>query len=153
VLRDAYVRRVVGWAMADHLRTDPALAALEMALTSRRPAPDLIHHTDRGGQSTADAYQAALAARGIIPSMSRVGDGYNNVLAESFFATFKGELIDTQPWPTRPLVRQAIEDGAKSSPIASGGTPRLAAGVRLPSRRAEGRRGEQPSRYLSTNLT
>ncbi|CCF85979.1 conserved hypothetical protein [Nitrolancea hollandica Lb] len=108
VLLDVYSRRVVGWAMADHLRSDLALAALEMALVSRRPAPGLIHHTDRGCQYTADAYQAVLAAHGLTPSMSRAGDCYDNALAESFFATFKGELIDTQPWPTRQLARQAI---------------------------------------------
>lgn len=94
--------------MTDHLRSDLALAALEMALTSRRLAPNLIHHTDRGCQYTAAAYQAVLAAHGIIPSMSRVGDCYDNALAESFFATFKSELVDTQPWPTRRLARQAI---------------------------------------------
>lgn len=101
VLLDVYSRRVVGWAMADHLRA-------ELALTRRRPAPGLIHHTDRGCQNTADAYQAVLAAHGITPSMSRVGDCYDNALAESFFATFKGELVDTQPWPTRRMARQAI---------------------------------------------
>ncbi len=108
VLLDAFSRRVVGWAMADHLRTDLALDALQMALTSRRPAPGLIHHTDRGCQYTAEAYQAALAAHGITPSMSRVGDCYDNALAESFLATLKGELVDTQPWPTRRAARQAI---------------------------------------------
>lgn len=86
--------------MADHLRTDLVLAALEMALTSRQPAPGLIHHTDRGCQYTADAYRAVLTAHGIIPSMSRAGNCYVNALAESFFATFKGELIDIHPWPT-----------------------------------------------------
>ncbi len=108
VLLDASSRRVVGWAMADHLRSELALEALQMALTSRRPASGLIHHTDRGCQYTAEAYQTLLATHGITPSMSRTGDCYDNALAESFLATLKGELIDTQPWPTRRAARQAI---------------------------------------------
>jgi len=108
VLLDAHSRRVVGWAMADHLRAELALDALAMALGSRRPAAGLIHHSDRGGQYSAVAYQEALAAREITPSMSRVGDCYDNAMAESFFATLKTELVDTCPWPTRQTARQAI---------------------------------------------
>ncbi len=78
-----------------------------MALTSRRPVPGLIHHTDRSCHYPADASQAVLAAHGIIPSMSRVGDCDDHALAATFFATFKGELIDPQPWSTRRLARQA----------------------------------------------
>jgi len=77
-------------------------------LGSRRPAAGLIHHTDRGGQYTAVAYQGALAARDITASMSRAGDCYDNAMAERFFATRKTELVDTRPWPTRRLARQAI---------------------------------------------
>jgi len=69
VLLDAHSRRVVGWAMADHLRTELALDALAMALRARRPPPGLVHHTDRGGQYTAAAYQVVLAARGVTVSM------------------------------------------------------------------------------------
>ena len=108
VLLDAHSRRVVGWAMADHLRAELALEALAMALAARRPGADLIHHTDRGAQYTAVAYQAALAARGITVSMGRSGDCYDNALAESFFATLKAELIDAQAWPTRAAARRAI---------------------------------------------
>jgi len=108
VLLDAHSRRVVGWAMADHLRAALALDALAMALGSRRPAAGLIHHTDRGGQYAAIAYQEALAAREITASMSRAGDCYDNAMAESFFATLKAELVDTRPWPTRQAARQAI---------------------------------------------
>src|SRR4051812_21623281 len=74
VLLDAHSRRVVGWAMADHLRTELALDALTMALAQRRPGAGLVHHTDRGCQYTAAAYQAALAARGVTVSMSRAGE-------------------------------------------------------------------------------
>lgn len=107
-LLDVASRRVVGWAMADHLRTDLPLAALQMALTSRRPAPGLIQHTDRGSQYTASAYQHVVADAAIMPSMSRAGDCYDNAMAESFLATLKGELICRQPWPSKRLARQAI---------------------------------------------
>ena len=108
ILLDAHSRRVVGWAMADHLRTDLALDALLMALQARRPPPGLVHHTDRGCQYTAAAYRDALAARGLVCSMSRSGNCLDNAMAESFFATLKAERIDTRPWPTRAAARLAI---------------------------------------------
>ena len=96
VLLDACSRRVVGWAMAEHLRAELALDALTMAIQRRRPAAGLVHHTDRGCQYTAAAYREALAARGITASMSRSGDCYDNAMAESFFATLKAELVDSK---------------------------------------------------------
>jgi len=108
ILLDARSRRVVGWAMADHLRVELALSALEMALRARRPPPGLVHHTDRGSQYTAAAYQARLAASGLICSMSRAGECLDNAVAESFFATLKAELVDTRTWPTRAAARLAI---------------------------------------------
>jgi putative transposase len=111
VLLDACSRRVVGWAIADHLRTDLALDALTMALTRRRPAAGeggLVHHTDRGCQYTAGRYRAVLTAHGVSCSMSRAGNCLDNAMAESFFATLKGELIDRQRWPTRAAARRAI---------------------------------------------
>jgi transposase InsO family protein len=109
VLLDACSRRVVGWAMADHLRTELALDALTMALGRRRPAGgELVHHTDRGCQYTAERYRAVLAAHGVSCSMSRAGNCLDNAMAESFFATLKGELIDRQRWPTRAAARRAI---------------------------------------------
>ena len=108
-LLDAYSRRVVGWAMADHLRADLALDALVLALRRRKLAPgQLVHHTDRGCQYTAGHYQAVLASARITCSMSRTGDCYDNAMAESFFATFKSELIDRVRWRTRRMARQAI---------------------------------------------
>ena len=108
-LLDAYSRRVVGWAMADHLRTDLALDALVLALRRRQFAPgQLVHHTDRGCQYTAGHYQAVLADAQITCSMSRTGNCYDNAMAESFFATFKAELIDRVRWSTRRVARQAI---------------------------------------------
>ncbi len=108
VLLDAHSRRVVGWAMADHLRTQLALDALAMALRARRPGVGLVHHTDRGRQYTAAAYQEALAARGLVCSMSRAGECLDNAMAESFFATLKAELVADQQWPTRAAARTAI---------------------------------------------
>jgi len=108
VLLDVYSRRVIGWAMADHLRAELALDALAMALQTRRPPPGLVHHTDRGGQYTAAAYQDALAARGLVCSMSRAGECLDNAMAESFFSTLKAELIDTRSWATRAAARSAI---------------------------------------------
>jgi len=108
VLLDAHSRRVVGWAMADHLRAELALDARAMALQRRQPACGLVHHTDRGCQYTAAAYRARLAERGITCSMSRSGECLDNAMAESFFATLKAELADAGPWPTRAAARTAI---------------------------------------------
>lgn len=108
-LLDAYSRRIVGWAMAEHLRTELALDALTRALQRRRPLPgQLVHHTDRGCQYTARAYQAVLDAHGVTCSMSRAGDCYDNALAESFFGTLKAELVHGQRWPSRRVARLAI---------------------------------------------
>jgi len=109
VVLDCFARRVVGWAMADHLRTELPLAALSMALARRRPEPgQLVHHSDRGCQYTAHDYQEVLTNHGITASMSRSGNAYDNAVAESFFASLKAELIDRQLWPTRRAARQAI---------------------------------------------
>ena len=109
VLLDAYSRRVVGWAMADHLRVELALDALKMALGRRLPGlGKLVHHTDRGSQYTAAAYQQALTAQDITASMSRTGNCYDNAVAESFFATLKRELIERREWPTQQEVRAAV---------------------------------------------
>jgi transposase InsO family protein len=108
-LIDVHSRRVVGFALADHMRTELALAALELALGQRHPTPGtLVHHTDRGSQYTARAYQAVLERHGITPSMSRRGDCYDNALAESFNATIKTELVAQTHWPTRREARTAV---------------------------------------------
>lgn len=94
--------------MADHLRAELALDALAMALQRRRPAPGLVHHTDRGCQYTAAAYREILASNGVSTSMSRAGDCFDNAMAESFFAALKAEIVDARPWPTRQGARRAI---------------------------------------------
>jgi putative transposase len=95
VILDAFSRRVIGWAMADHLRASLAIDALKMALAERRPAwGSLIHHSDRGVQYACGDYTKVLEAHGIAASMSRVGNPYDNAKAESFMKTLKVEEVD-----------------------------------------------------------
>jgi putative transposase len=108
VILDAYSRKVVGWAMADHLRTGLATEALEMALSTRRPKPGLIHHSDRGVQYTSTAYGELLSAHQACQSVGRPGTCWDNAVAESFFATLKNELIYRHVWPTRHYAELAI---------------------------------------------
>ena len=89
---DLFNREIVGWAMQSTRERSLTLRALAMAIRQRRPGPGLIHHSDRGVQYACGDYQAALAAQGIRPSMSRKGDCWDNAPSESFFATLKGEL-------------------------------------------------------------
>jgi transposase InsO family protein len=97
--------------MADHLRTELVLAALDMALRERRPAKGaLVHHSDRGCQYTAAAYQTVLTGHGIRCSMSRTGNCLDNAMAESFNATLKKELLPAGGWPTKAAARAAVFD-------------------------------------------
>lgn len=98
---DVYSRRVVGWAAASHMRAELVVEALQMALRRRNPSPGLIHHSDRGTQYASDLFQRALLARGILCSMSRAGDCYDNAVIESFFGSLKNELVNRRGWPTR----------------------------------------------------
>jgi transposase InsO family protein len=108
VLLDLYSRAVVGWAMSNNLDVSLALAALRMALERRRPAPGLIHHTDRGTQYASEAYRAALATNGLIASMSRRGNCWDNAPAESFFSTLKTELGGARTFPSRAVARMEV---------------------------------------------
>jgi transposase InsO family protein len=101
VIMDLYSRRIVGWAMRDRLTQELAIDALQMALRSRRPSPDLIHHSDRGSQYASHAYQKLLSAYGIRSSMSRKGDCYDNAVVESFFGTLKTEWVYHHRYRTR----------------------------------------------------
>lgn len=105
---DLCSRKIVGWAMADHLRAELCTGALEMALTSRRPQPGLLHHSDRGVQYACDQYQALLARQDILASMSRRGDCYDNAPMESFFSTIKTELVHHEHYATRAAAKQSI---------------------------------------------
>ena len=102
---DLYTRRVVGWAMADHLRHELTLAALDMAIVRQRPAPGLVHHADRGVQYAAHGYRTRLRRHGMVCSMSRKGDCWDNAPMESFFATLKGELVEEADYQTRDEAR------------------------------------------------
>jgi putative transposase len=109
-VQDAYSRRIVGWSMADHMRADLVVDALEMAISRRRPAPGLIHHSDQGSQYVSLAFGQAARDAGIARSMGSVGDCYDNAVAESFFATLKKELVHRRSWPTRrELTSEAFE--------------------------------------------
>ena len=108
VVLDLTSRRVIGWAMRHTLAGELTRDALAMALTGRRPAPGVLHHTDRGSQYAAGDYQAMLAANAMVCSMSRVGDCWDNAVAESFFATLKRELADGANWQTRDEARTAV---------------------------------------------
>jgi len=95
VILDAFSRRVIGWAMDDHLQARLAIEALEMAIEARRPKPyGLIHHSDRGTQYACSEYSEVLAAYNILPSMSRIGNPYDNAKAERFMRTLKTEQVD-----------------------------------------------------------
>jgi len=108
IILDCCSRRIVGWAMADHMRAGLTEQALRMAVGSRHPAPGLIHHSDRGSQYMSEAYRGLLEANQIRQSVSRPGDCWDNAVAESFFGTLKTELIYRHSWPTRGHATTAI---------------------------------------------
>jgi putative transposase len=105
---DVCSRKVVGWSMATHLRTEFVADALGMEIARRKPSPGLVHHSDRGVQYTALSFGQRLEEAGIVPSMGGVGSAYDNALAESFVATLKTELLYQGRWPTRQDARTAI---------------------------------------------
>ena len=107
-LMDLCSRRIVGWSMADHLRVELVKAAFDMATAQRDPAPGLLHHSDRGVQYCCGEYRAELEAWGMVASMSRTGDCYDNAPKESFWATLKKELMSDCSFSTRAEARAAI---------------------------------------------
>ena len=108
IILDAFSRKVVGWAMKERLTTDLTLDALGMAYQHRKPPPGLIHHSDRGGQYLSGAYQAKLRTIGALPSTS--SNCLENAVAESFFATFKTEEVQDQPYETKAQARLCVFD-------------------------------------------
>ena len=108
MILDVFRRRVVGWAMADRLRTELVVRALEMAVWNRSPRAGVIHHSEHGGQYTALLFGERCQASGICRSMGTVGDCYDNAMAESFFATLECELLARQTFPTRLDARSAL---------------------------------------------
>jgi transposase InsO family protein len=105
---DLASRRVVGFAMADHMKASLVCEALQMALSQRRPAPGLIFHSDRGSQYTSKKFRKLLAKRGIRQSLSRPGQCWDNAAAESFFSTLKVELVYRRSLPTRAAACLAL---------------------------------------------
>lgn len=103
---DMHTRKIVGWSMRDSLHTRITLEALTMAIQRQRPAPGLVHHSDRGIQYAAEAYRSELAAAGITPSMSRKGDCRDNAPMESFFQTLKTERVHHRVYATREQARR-----------------------------------------------
>lgn len=107
---DACTRRCVGWSMRQSLHTELVTSALDMAIARARPDAGLVHHSDRGTQYTSFAFGHRLREAGIAPSMGRVGDAYDNAMAESFFATLECELLDQRRFRTRDEARIAVFD-------------------------------------------
>jgi putative transposase len=109
-VQDVYSRRIVGWAMDSHMRTELVTDALQMALARRRPAPGLIWHSDQGSQFVSLAFGQQARAAGIAQSMGSRGDCFDNAVAESFFATLKKELIHRRSWPIKAELRTEVFD-------------------------------------------
>ena len=107
---DAWSRRIVGWAMADTLRTELVMEALNMAVWNRRPATGVVHHSDRGAQYTSLTFSQRCRDAGVAPSMGSVGDAYDNALAEACFASLKTELLLQRTFATRKAARLALFD-------------------------------------------
>ncbi|MGB9112802.1 MAG: IS3 family transposase, partial [Acidimicrobiales bacterium] len=106
---DAYSRRVIGWSIADHLRTELVVDALQMAIWRRNDRSDqTVMHTDHGSQYTSWAFGRRLRAAGILGSMGSIGDAFDNAMAESFFGTLQLELLDRHTWATRRELANAI---------------------------------------------
>ncbi len=105
---DLYSRRIVGWAMSDRMTSDLVIDALAMAIDRRRPTAGLLHHSDRGSQYASGVFQKLLVAHGMICSMSRKGDVYDNAVMESFYGTLKIERVSLDHYATREGARQAI---------------------------------------------
>ena len=108
VLLDLFSRRIVGWALSEHNDEALTLAALRMALEQRRPAHDLVHHSDRGTTYASGAYQDMLVQHGIICSMSRKGNCWDNAVVESFFSTLDIECAHQQPFASQAQARRQV---------------------------------------------
>ena len=110
IMLDLFSRRVVGWAVSESNDTALALLALERSRGSRRPAPGLVHHSDRGSPYASADYRDALKTYGMVASMSRSGDCWDNAVAESFFATLRAEWVDHQKYSTRAEATRSLRE-------------------------------------------
>jgi len=140
---DAWSRRIVGWAMATHLRTELVLEALNMALTQRRT--EVIHHSDQGCQYTSFAFGQRCDAMGVRPSMGSVGDAYDNAMCERFFATLECDLIDRGSFKTQAEARMADRpaNATDSSDSSASGSTSASGRSRSPGPGARRRRGSR----------
>jgi putative transposase len=109
IVLDVFSRKIVGWAMETHLRTELMLAAIDMAITMRKPK-EVIHHSDHGCQYTSYAFGKRCQEAGIMPSMGTVGDAYDNAMAESFFATLEREVLNRRRFKSQAEAKMAIFD-------------------------------------------
>jgi len=109
-VQDLYSRRIVGWSMADHLRAELVIDALQMAVARREPEAGLVIHSDQGSQYVSLAFGQAARQDGIARSMGSRGDCWDNAVAESFFATLKKELVRRRSWPVKAELRSAVFD-------------------------------------------
>jgi putative transposase len=110
IVVDCFSRRVVGWALEDHLRADLVVDALEQALQRRRPDRGLVHHSDQGSQYVSLAFGRRCRLAGIEQSMGGRGSAYDNAVCESFFKTLKSDLVDRRSWPTKAELRTSLFD-------------------------------------------
>lgn len=108
IVKDLCTKDIVGYAMSDHITKELAIKAMEMAIKLENPAPGLIYHSDRGSQYCSNDYQALLKSNGIIPSMSRKGNPYDNAVAENFFSNMKYECTNFYDFKTRAEAKQVI---------------------------------------------
>jgi transposase InsO family protein len=108
VVLDLFTRKIVGWAMREHMRAELTIAALTMAIQRQKPPPGLIHHSDRGSQYAAADYRKVLDAAGLIQSMSRKGNCWDHAPMESCFGTIKTELVHQACYPTRDAARHDL---------------------------------------------
>ena len=120
---DIASRRVVGWAAADHLRTDLVETALRQAVTRRRPPTGVIFHSDRGCQYTSAQFAAAAAELGVRLSHGRKGQCWDNAVGESFFATIKTELLEDAVWPTHAAARARSSSTSRATTTSGAATP------------------------------
>jgi putative transposase len=126
VVVDCYSRRCVGWAMAEHMRAELVVEALEMAIWHRRPAAGLVHHSDRGGQYVSLIFGQTARAAGIDISMGAKGCALDNAVCEAFFATLKKELTRRRSWSTRRELQTACSRGSRGGTTGAACTPRSA---------------------------
>jgi putative transposase len=161
IVLDVWSRRVVGWAMAEHLRTELVVDALDMAIWRRRPAAGLVYHSDQGCQCTSLAFGRRLREAGLVASIGSVADCFDNAVTGSFFATLECELLDRTRFATRAQARTAVSDylegfsnphrrhstwATSALPTSRGGTPTATLPPDLPAPKCPPNRGNSKLR-------